>query len=40
MLPNRRLVDSKWVFKKKIDGQFRENIFARGNIQIPGVYDT
>ena len=37
MPPNRRLVDSKWVFKKKIDGGFRARLVAWGHNQIPGV---
>ena len=37
MPPNRRLIDSKWVFKKKIYGRFRARIVARGYTQIPGV---
>ena len=34
MSPNRRLIDSKWVFKKKTDIQFRERFFAREYTQI------
>ena len=37
MPPNRRLVNSKWVFKKKSDGRFRARLVAWGNNQIPGV---
>ena len=37
MPPNRRLIDSKWVFKKKSGGQFRASIVARGHTQIPWV---
>ena len=37
MPPNRRLIDSKWVFKKKKDGRFRARIVARGYTQIPGL---
>ena len=35
--PNICIIDSKWVFKKKIDGQFRASLVARGYTQIPGV---
>ena len=31
------LIDSKWVFKKKIYGQYRLHIVAWGDTQIPGV---
>ena len=37
MPPNRRLIDSKWVFKQKIDVQFRAHLVSRGYNQIPGV---
>ena len=37
MPPNRRIIDSKWVFKKKRDGQFSALLVARGYDQIPGV---
>ena len=37
MPPNRRLIDSKWVFKKKIYGQFRAHLVARGYTQFPRV---
>ena len=40
MAPNRRLSNSKWVFKKKRDGQFRACLVGRGYTQIPGVYFT
>ena len=30
MPPNIHLIDSKWVFKKKRDGQFRACLVARG----------
>ena len=33
--PNRCLIDSKWVFKKKIYGQFRALLVAQGYTQIP-----
>ena len=34
MPPNRCLIDPKWVFKKKIDGQFRARLVAQGYTQI------
>ena len=37
MPPNRGLVDSKWVFRKKSDSRFRARLVARGHNQIPGV---
>ena len=37
MPQNRRLIDSKWVFNNKSDGQFRARIVARGHTKIPGV---
>ena len=37
MSPNRRLIDSKWVFDKKRDGQLRALIVAWGDTQIQGV---
>ena len=37
MPPNRRIIDSKWVSKKKIDGLFRARLVARGYTQITGV---
>ena len=40
MLSNRRLINSKWVFKNKIDGQFRAGLAARGYTQILAVYFT
>ena len=36
MPPNRRLIDSKWVFEKKSDGKFRARL-VRGHTQITGV---
>ena len=33
MPPNRRLIDPEWVFKKKIDGQFRARLVAQGYTQ-------
>ena len=38
MPPNRRLIDSKWVFNNKIYGQFMARLVARGYTQILGVY--
>ena len=35
--PNKGLIESKRVFKKKIDGQFRARIFVRGYTKTPGV---
>ena len=32
--PNRHLIDSKWVFKKKIFGKFRARLVAWGYTQI------
>ena len=40
ILPNRRLIDSKWVFKKKIDGWFRSRLVAQGYNQIQGLNFT
>ena len=37
MPPNRHLIDSKWVFKKKIDVRFRARLVAWGYTQILGV---
>ena len=37
MPPNRCLIYSKWVFKKKRDGRFRESLVALGYPQIPRV---
>ena len=34
MPPNRRLIDSKWVFKKKIDVRLRESPVTREYTQI------
>ena len=33
----RKLIDSKWVFKKKRDGRFRSRLVALGYTQNPGV---
>ena len=33
---NRRLVGSKWVFKKKKDGRYRARLVALGYSQVPG----
>ena len=35
--PNRCLIDSKWVFKKKRNGRLRARLVERGYTQIPGV---
>ena len=40
MPPNKRLIYSKWVFKKKRDGWLRARLFERGYTQIPGVEFT
>ena len=37
---NRHLIDSKWGFKKKIDGQFEACLVAWGYNQIPVVDST
>ena len=37
---NRNQIDSKWVFKKKRDGQLRSLLVARGYTQILGVEFT
>ena len=37
MPPNIRLIESKWVYKKKRYGQFRACSVAQGYTQIPGV---
>ena len=37
MPPNICLIESKWVFKKKRDGQFRAHLVVWGYTQIPGV---
>ena len=37
MPPNRHLIDSKWLFQKKRDGQFRTCLVSRGYTQLPGV---
>ena len=37
MPPNKFIIESKWVFKKKRDSQFRARLVVRGYIQIPGV---
>ena len=40
MPPNRHLIDSKWVYNKKRDGQFRAHLVAHRYAQIPGVEFT
>ena len=40
MAPNRRLINLKWVFKKKRYGQFRAHIVPWGYTQIPGAKFT
>ena len=37
MPPNRHLIYSKWVFKKKRDGRFRARLVGRGYTHIPGI---
>ena len=37
MTQNRHLIDSKWVFKKKIYVPYRARLVARGSTQITGV---
>ena len=37
MPPNRCLIDSKWVFKKKRYGQFRALLVGQGYTQVPGI---
>ena len=37
MPQNRRLIDSKWVFRNKRDGRFRARLVAQEYTQIPGV---
>ena len=37
MPPNRCLIESKWAFKKKGDGQLRARIDTQRYTQIPGV---
>ena len=40
MPPDIRLIDSKWVFKKKIYGQYKACLVAKGYIQIAAVHFT
>ena len=40
MSPNRHIIESKWVFKKKRYGLFRARLFAQGYTQITRVYFT
>jgi hypothetical protein len=37
LLPGRKAVKSKWVFKLKADGRYRARLVAKGFTQIPGV---
>ena len=37
MPPNKRITESKWVLKKKIDIKFRARLVVWGYNQIPGV---
>jgi hypothetical protein len=37
LLPGRKAVKSKWVFKLKADGRYRTRLVAKGFMQIPGV---
>ena len=37
MPPNKFIIESKWVFNKKIDSQFRARLVIWGYTQIPGV---
>ena len=34
---NRRLIDNKWVFKKKRNGVYRARLVALGYAQIPSI---
>ena len=34
---NRRLIGSKWVFKKKGNGVYRARICGLGYVQVPGL---
>ena len=34
---NRKMMRTKWVFKKKASGEFRARVVALGYEQIPGV---
>ena len=40
MPPKRRIIDSKWVFKKKIDDWFRKCLVAQSYTQFTTVYFT
>ena len=40
MPPNRRLLDSTWVFKKKRNGIFRTHLVVQRYIQVPGIHFT
>jgi len=35
--PNRKLIGTKWVFKKKRDGRHRSRLVVLGYTQVPGV---
>jgi hypothetical protein len=37
LLPGRKVVKSKWVFKLKADGRYHTRLVAKGFMQIPGV---
>jgi hypothetical protein len=37
LLPGRKAVKSKWVFKLKVDGRYHARLVAKGFTQIPGV---
>ena len=37
MKPGHRLLGTKWVFKKKLNGTYRARLVAQGYNQIPGV---
>ena len=39
-MENRHLIDPKWVFNKKRNGQYRAHLVSWGYTQIKGVYLT